>query len=138
MAQRDNYYGRRGLFQLSPCQACIGLLWQWGGTGELGVIKGYNAIPAPKASSNSQAAMIEPAAVTLYVLDRGRVAAGSSVLISGLGADLRAVAAGRKGPVVHPGLHCVPATVDVKWALEDLTVEAAWCCPALAFRELPQ
>lgn len=85
VAPRDDYYGRRGLFHLSPCQACIGLSWQWGGMGELAVIKSYNAIPVPKTLSDVQAAMIEPAAVALYALDRGRVAAGSSVLISGLG-----------------------------------------------------
>ncbi|MFK3724309.1 zinc-binding dehydrogenase [Pseudomonas monteilii] len=85
ISPRDDYYGRRGLFHLSPCQACIGLSWQWGGMGELAVIKSYNAIPVPKSITDTQAAMIEPAAVALYALDRGRVVAGSSVLISGLG-----------------------------------------------------
>jgi (R,R)-butanediol dehydrogenase/meso-butanediol dehydrogenase/diacetyl reductase len=53
--------------------------------GEFAVIKSYNAIPIPKSLTDAQAAMIEPAAVSLYALDRGRVTAGSTVLISGLG-----------------------------------------------------
>jgi (R,R)-butanediol dehydrogenase/meso-butanediol dehydrogenase/diacetyl reductase len=82
---RNDYFGRRGLYHLSPCMACIGLSWNWGGLGQQAVIKGYNAIPVPKKLTDEQAAMIEPSAVALYALDRGRVTTGSTVLISGLG-----------------------------------------------------
>jgi (R,R)-butanediol dehydrogenase/meso-butanediol dehydrogenase/diacetyl reductase len=82
---RSDYFGRRGLFHLSPCMACVGLSWDWGGLGQRAVVKGYNAVPVPKSLTDVQAAVIEPAAVAVYALDRGRVAPGSTVLISGLG-----------------------------------------------------
>ena len=85
VSPRDDYYGRRGLFHLSPSLGCVGLSWAWGGMGERAVIKSYNAQPVPDALTDDQAAMIEPAAVALYGVDRGRVAAGSSVLVSGAG-----------------------------------------------------
>jgi (R,R)-butanediol dehydrogenase/meso-butanediol dehydrogenase/diacetyl reductase len=53
--------------------------------GQQAVVKGYNAIPVPKKLTDAQAAMLEPTAVSLYALDRGRVTTGSTVLISGLG-----------------------------------------------------
>jgi (R,R)-butanediol dehydrogenase/meso-butanediol dehydrogenase/diacetyl reductase len=39
----------------------------------------------PDAVTDVQAALIEPAAVALYAVDRGRVQAGSTVLVSGVG-----------------------------------------------------
>jgi (R,R)-butanediol dehydrogenase / meso-butanediol dehydrogenase / diacetyl reductase len=85
VSPRDDYFGRRGLFHVSPSMACIGLSWAWGGMGQLAVIKGDNAIPVSKKVSDVQAAVMEPGAVALYALDRGRVHVGSTVLISGLG-----------------------------------------------------
>jgi (R,R)-butanediol dehydrogenase/meso-butanediol dehydrogenase/diacetyl reductase len=52
---------------------------------ERAVIKDYNAQPIPDALSDEQGAMIEPAAVALYGVDRGGVQAGSTVLVSGAG-----------------------------------------------------
>lgn len=85
MFPRDDYYGKRGLFHLSPKMACVGLSWAWGGMAEQAVIKGYNAQPIPDILTDEQAAMIEPAAVAMYGVDRGRVTAGSTVLVSGAG-----------------------------------------------------
>lgn len=85
VAPRDDYYGRRGLYHLSEHLACVGLSWAWGGMAEQAVIKGYCAQPVPDNLSDEQAAMIEPAAVALYGVDRGRVTAGSTVLVSGAG-----------------------------------------------------
>lgn len=82
---RNDYYAKRGLYHLSPQMGCIGLSWAWGGMAELAVIKDYNAQPVPDAVSDEQAAMIEPAAVALYGVDRGGVTSGSTVLISGAG-----------------------------------------------------
>ena len=64
---------------------CVGLSWAWGGMGEKAVIKDYNAQPVPDGITDEQAAMIEPAAVALYGVDRGGVEAGSTVLVSGAG-----------------------------------------------------
>ncbi len=85
ISPRDDYYGRRGLFHLSENMAVVGLSRDWGGMGERAVINGYNAIPVPDTVSDVQAAMIEPAAVALYGVDRGGVTSGSSVLVSGVG-----------------------------------------------------
>ena len=85
ISPRNDYFGRRGLFHLSPCMACVGLSWDWGGLGQQAVVKGYNAVPVSDKVSDVQAALIEPAAVAVYALDRGRVTVGSTVLISGMG-----------------------------------------------------
>src|SRR5579872_3286380 len=85
ISPRDDYYGKRGLYHLSEKMGCVGLSWAWGGMGERAVVNSYNAIPIPDSVSDVQAAMIEPAAVAVYAVDRGGVQAGSSVLISGVG-----------------------------------------------------
>ena len=85
LSPRDDYYGKRGLFHLSPQMACFGLSWAWGGMAEKAVVKDYNAQPVPGELSDDQAAMIEPAAVALYGVDRGGIEAGSTVLVSGAG-----------------------------------------------------
>ncbi|MFZ3583026.1 zinc-binding dehydrogenase [Loktanella sp. DJP18] len=85
LSPRNDYYGKRGLYHLSPSMGCVGLSWAWGGMGEKAVIKDYNAQPVPDNITDEQAAMIEPAAVALYGVDRGGVTAGSTVLVSGAG-----------------------------------------------------
>lgn len=85
VAPRNDYYGKRGLYHLSPSLGCVGLSWAWGGMGEQAVIKDYNAQSVPNGVTDDQAAMIEPAAVALYGVDRGGVEAGSTVLVSGAG-----------------------------------------------------
>jgi (R,R)-butanediol dehydrogenase / meso-butanediol dehydrogenase / diacetyl reductase len=85
VSPRNDYYGRRGLYHLSESMGCVGLSWPWGGMGELAVLNDYNVVLVPKSVSDLQAAMIEPAAVAVYAVDRGGVRAGWTVLISGCG-----------------------------------------------------
>jgi (R,R)-butanediol dehydrogenase/meso-butanediol dehydrogenase/diacetyl reductase len=85
ISPRNDYYGRRGLYHLSPSMACVGLSWNWGGMSELAVVNDYNVVEVPDGVSDVQAAMIEPAAVAIYGVDRGGVTSGSTVLISGAG-----------------------------------------------------
>lgn len=85
VSPRDDYYGRRGLYHLSEKMGCVGLSWAWGGMAERAVVNNYNVVRVPDAVSDVQAAMIEPAAVALYAIDRGGVRAGSTVLVSGVG-----------------------------------------------------
>ena len=85
ISPRDDYYGRRGLYHLSEKMACVGLSWDWGGLGEQAVVNGYNVFKVPDGITDVQAAMIEPAAVALYGVDRGGVGTGSTVLVSGIG-----------------------------------------------------
>ncbi len=85
VSPRDDYYGRRGLYHLSEKMGCIGLSWAWGGMAERAVVNSYNVVRVPDSVSDVQAAMIEPAAVAIYAIDRGGVQAGSTVLVSGVG-----------------------------------------------------
>jgi (R,R)-butanediol dehydrogenase/meso-butanediol dehydrogenase/diacetyl reductase len=85
ISPRNDYYGRRGLYHLSEKMGCVGLSWAWGGMAEYAVVNDYNIAVVPKGVSDVQAAMIEPAAVAVYAVDRGEVTSGSTVLISGLG-----------------------------------------------------
>lgn len=85
VSPRDDFYGRRGLYHLSEKMGCIGLSWDWGGMAERAVVNNYNVFRVPESVSDEQAALIEPAAVALYAVDRGGVQAGSTVLVSGVG-----------------------------------------------------
>lgn len=85
ISPRDDYYGRRGLYHLSEKMGCVGLSWDWGGMAERAVVNSYNVYRVPDGVSDVQAALIEPAAVALYAVDRGAVRAGSTVLVSGMG-----------------------------------------------------
>ena len=81
----DDYYARRGLGHLSDRNATIGLSWGWGGMGQYAVVNGYNATRLPHDVDDVQGAMIEPAAVAVYAVERGRVTPGSTVLVAGGG-----------------------------------------------------
>jgi (R,R)-butanediol dehydrogenase/meso-butanediol dehydrogenase/diacetyl reductase len=81
----NDYYSRRGLNHLSEKMGCVGLSWAWGGMSDFAVINDYNAIKVPASVSDEEAAMIEPAAVALYAVDRGGIQAGSTALIAGAG-----------------------------------------------------
>jgi len=85
ISPRDDYYGRRGLYHLSEKMGCVGLSWAWGGMAEYAIVNDYNLAVVPKGVSDVQAAMIEPAAVAVYAVDRGHVTSGSTVLVSGVG-----------------------------------------------------
>ena len=81
----DDYYSRRGLNHLSPSMGCVGLSWAWGGMAELAVINDYNASLIPEGVSDEQGALVEPAAVALYGVDRAKITGGSTVLVTGAG-----------------------------------------------------
>jgi (R,R)-butanediol dehydrogenase/meso-butanediol dehydrogenase/diacetyl reductase len=51
--------------------------------GELAVIKDYNANPIPENMTDEQGAMVEPAAVALYGVDRAKIKGGDTVLVTG-------------------------------------------------------
>ena len=85
VSPRDDYYGRRGQYQLSEQLAIIGLSHPWGGMAEYSLVEDYNAIPMPDDLSTAHAALIEPTAVTVYATHRGGVKPGDSVLVAGAG-----------------------------------------------------
>jgi (R,R)-butanediol dehydrogenase/meso-butanediol dehydrogenase/diacetyl reductase len=53
--------------------------------GEIAVVNDYNAVHIPDGVTDVQGAMVEPAAVALYGVDRARVTGGSTVLVTGAG-----------------------------------------------------
>jgi threonine dehydrogenase-like Zn-dependent dehydrogenase len=64
---------------------CIGLSWAWGGMSEYAIVNDYNANKLPDNVNDEQGALIEPAAVALYGVERAKIGGGSTVLITGAG-----------------------------------------------------
>lgn len=85
IAPPGDIYTRRGFGQLAKGLALVGLSWPWGGMAEFSVVPEDNAIRLPDGVTDEQGAMIEPAAVAVNAVDKGRVRAGSSVLVTGAG-----------------------------------------------------
>ena len=85
MAPDDDFYVQRGLLHLSETLGVIGLSAAWGGMGEQAVVEARNVIPIPRTLTDAQGALVEPAAVAVYAIDRSRLKAGGSVLVSGAG-----------------------------------------------------
>jgi (R,R)-butanediol dehydrogenase / meso-butanediol dehydrogenase / diacetyl reductase len=79
------YFCVRGLNHLCVRMGCVGLSWDWGGLGELAVVKDYQVAVIPDSLSYEQGALIEPAAVAEYGVQRGGVTPGDSVLVTGGG-----------------------------------------------------
>jgi (R,R)-butanediol dehydrogenase/meso-butanediol dehydrogenase/diacetyl reductase len=79
------YYCRRGLNHLCVVMACTGLSWNGGGIAELVVVQEQQISVLPDEVSNVQGALIEPAAVAAYGVDRTGMAPGDTILITGAG-----------------------------------------------------
>jgi (R,R)-butanediol dehydrogenase / meso-butanediol dehydrogenase / diacetyl reductase len=79
------YFCLRGLNHLCVRMGCVGLSWAWGGLGELAIVTDYQVAVLPDALSYQQGAVIEPAAVAEYGVQRGGVRPGDSVLVTGGG-----------------------------------------------------
>src|SRR5665213_699375 len=75
----------RGANHLCRTMACTGLSAAWGGLSELATVKASQLIPVPTGVTPLQAALIEPAAVAAYGVDRGHLQPGQSVLVTGAG-----------------------------------------------------
>lgn len=90
---------RRGYNHLCRVMACTGLSSPSGGMGELAVVEEYQVARLPDEVSDVQGAIVEPAAVALYAVERAQMEAGDRVLVAGAGpigvlAALAAVAIG--------------------------------------------
>jgi (R,R)-butanediol dehydrogenase/meso-butanediol dehydrogenase/diacetyl reductase len=79
------HYCVRGLQHLCATMGCVGLSHAWGGMGSLATVAEYQIVPLPDRVSYEQAALIEPTAVAAYGVERGGVASGDRVLITGAG-----------------------------------------------------
>jgi (R,R)-butanediol dehydrogenase / meso-butanediol dehydrogenase / diacetyl reductase len=78
-------YCRRGLQHLCATMGCVGLSHAWGGMAHLATVAEYQVVRLPDAVSYEQGALIEPTAVAAYGVERGGVAPGDRVLITGAG-----------------------------------------------------
>lgn len=79
------HYCRRGLGHLCLRFACTGLSAQTGGLAQFAVLKEYQLAVLPDAVSDQEGAVIEPASVAAYGVDRAGVAGGDIVLVTGAG-----------------------------------------------------
>jgi (R,R)-butanediol dehydrogenase / meso-butanediol dehydrogenase / diacetyl reductase len=95
----------RGRGHLCRTMACTGLSSPWGGLADLAIVSAQQVVPVAETIKPQQAALIEPAAVAAYGVDRGRLQPGQTVLITGAGpvgslATLYALAAGARRVVL--------------------------------------
>lgn len=95
----------RGQGHLCRTMACTGLSSAWGGLADLAIVSASQVVPVAETLTPQQAALIEPAAVAAYGVDRGRLQPGQTVLITGAGpigslAALYALAAGARRVVI--------------------------------------
>ncbi|MGZ2461722.1 2,3-butanediol dehydrogenase [Rhizobium anhuiense] len=75
---------RRGEYNLCVAMGFAGLMGS-GGMAEEAVLPSYMLHPLPDTVTDRQAAVLEPAAVALHALRRGRVRAGDTVAVAGAG-----------------------------------------------------
>jgi (R,R)-butanediol dehydrogenase / meso-butanediol dehydrogenase / diacetyl reductase len=78
-------YCRRGLGHLCVRFACTGLSAETGGLAQYAVLKEYQVSPLPDQVSDVEAAVVEPASVAAYGVDRAGVRGGDVVLVTGAG-----------------------------------------------------
>lgn len=76
---------RRGANHLCRTMACTGLSAATGGLSEFAVVEEYQVAKLPDEVSDLQGAIVEPAAVALYGVERARMQAGDRVLVTGAG-----------------------------------------------------
>ena len=79
------YFCRRGQGHLCLVFACTGLSAETGGLAQYAVVKEYQVAKLPDSVSDLEGAVIEPAAVAAYGVDRAGVTGGDVVLVTGAG-----------------------------------------------------
>jgi (R,R)-butanediol dehydrogenase / meso-butanediol dehydrogenase / diacetyl reductase len=78
-------YCRRGQGHLCVRFACTGLSAETGGLAEYALVKEYQVAKLPDEVSDVEGAVIEPAAVAAYGVERAGVTGGDVVLVTGAG-----------------------------------------------------
>lgn len=79
------HFCRRGLGHLCIKFACTGLSAETGGLAQYAVLKDYQVSRLPDSVSDLEGAVVEPASVAAYGVDRVGVAGGDVVLVTGAG-----------------------------------------------------
>ena len=153
------YFCRRGQGHLCLVFACTGLSAETGGLAQYAVVKEYQVAKLPDAVSDLEGAVIEPAAVAAYGVDRAGVTGGDVVLVTGAGpigilSAMYAAAVGAGAVVIaepNPNRAALAASLDIGEVLDptapgfaerlldltegigvDLTVECSGTSPGLA------
>ncbi len=78
-------YCRRGQGHLCVQFACTGLSAETGGLAEFALVKEYQVAKLPDEVSDLEGAVVEPAAVAAYGVERAGVTGGDIVLVTGAG-----------------------------------------------------
>src|SRR5690349_23850680 len=78
-------YCRRGQGHLCVRFACTGLSAETGGLAQYAVLKDYQVAKLPDGVSDVEGAVVEPASVAAYGVDRAGVRGGDVVLVTGAG-----------------------------------------------------
>jgi (R,R)-butanediol dehydrogenase/meso-butanediol dehydrogenase/diacetyl reductase len=123
------YYCRRGLNHLCTTMACTGLSWSGGGISEQVVVPDYQVSRLPDGVSDVQGALVEPAAVAAYGVDRTGLRAGDTILVTGAGpigalAALYAHAAGAARVIIsepNPKRRALVEAFGIATVLDPLT-----------------
>jgi (R,R)-butanediol dehydrogenase/meso-butanediol dehydrogenase/diacetyl reductase len=79
------HFCRRGLGHLCVKFACTGLSAETGGLAQLALLKDYQVSTLPDDVSDPAGAVVEPASVAAYGIDRAGVRGGDVVLVTGAG-----------------------------------------------------
>lgn len=79
------HWCRRGLGHLCVKFACTGLSAETGGLAQYAVLKDYQVATLPDSVSDLEGAVVEPASVAAYGIDRVGVHGGDVVLVTGAG-----------------------------------------------------
>ncbi len=79
------YYCRRGMGHLCLSFACTGLSAETGGLAQFATLKEYQVAVLPDEVSDQEGAVIEPASVAAYGVERAGVTGGDVVLVTGAG-----------------------------------------------------
>lgn len=79
------YHCRRGNGHLCARFACTGLSSETGGLSQYAVVKDYQVATLPDDVSDTEGALIEPASVAAYGVERAGVTGGDTVLVTGAG-----------------------------------------------------
>lgn len=131
-------YCRRGQGHLCVQFACTGLSAETGGLAELAVVKEYQVARLPDEVSDLEGAVVEPAAVAAYGVERAGVTGGDVVLITGAGpigilSAMYASAAGASAVIIsepNKNRSALAEKLDIGFvvdpttgALEDLVAE---------------
>lgn len=125
------YYCRRGLGHLCERFACTGLSAETGGMAKYAVLKDYQVAVLPDEVSDQEGAVVEPAAVAAYGVDRAGVRGGDIVLVTGAGpigilSAMYASAVGAATVVIsepNPNRAALAAAMDIGPVVDPTTGE---------------